>query len=167
MKKKLSSRGVARLVGEHGKKFSGQRRGNPLRKDAVTLALQWQKRYGVAPAITSAIAEYDAARLVGMRDRAYSNFMQGGTSVRRGYDFIFRGKKYQVKANRPSGRQGSRVSLVVKARNYDWDFLVWVLYDREYGMQEAWQWGVRRYVKCFANKEKLRPEDMRRGKRLF
>ena len=32
-----------------------------LRENLVETALQWQKNFGVAPSITSAISEYDAA----------------------------------------------------------------------------------------------------------
>lgn len=67
--------------------------------------------------------------------------MQGKTVVQRGHDFVFNGARYQVKANRPSGKPGSTVTLVSKVKNYDWDFLVWVHYDRLYEIQEAWQWG--------------------------
>jgi len=38
-----------------------------LRSKLVTIALQWQERFGVAPAITSAISELDAAVLAGLR----------------------------------------------------------------------------------------------------
>ncbi len=38
-----------------------------LRDQLVNIALKWQNKYGVAPAITSAIPEYDAAMAVGMK----------------------------------------------------------------------------------------------------
>lgn len=34
-----------------------------LRTALVAIALEWQRRYGVAPAITSAVSEYDARGL--------------------------------------------------------------------------------------------------------
>lgn len=40
-----------------------------LREKLTGIALQWQANYGVAPSITSAIPEYDAAKLVGMSER--------------------------------------------------------------------------------------------------
>ena len=43
-----------------------------LRQQLISIALEWQKRFGVAPAITSALSEYDAAILVGCPEDAYS-----------------------------------------------------------------------------------------------
>ena len=37
-----------------------------LRNKLVNIALDWQENFGVAPSITSAISEYDAAMLIGM-----------------------------------------------------------------------------------------------------
>ncbi len=42
-----------------------------LRKQLVDVALEWEKHFGVAPSITSAISELGAARLVGMSEDAY------------------------------------------------------------------------------------------------
>jgi hypothetical protein len=55
-----------------------------LRKQLVETALQWQKVYGVAPAITSTVSEYDAARMIGMSDDEYSSYMTDKTAVARG-----------------------------------------------------------------------------------
>lgn len=98
-----------------------------LRDRLVLVALEWQRRYGVAPHITAQLSEYDAARLVGMPEDEYSQSRQRDTAVKKGHDFIFNGIRYQIKANRPSGKQGSRVTLVGKARNYEWDRLIWIL----------------------------------------
>ena len=76
-----------------------------LRNKLVDTALQWQERFGVAPSITSAISEYDAALLVGMTENEYSDYMQDKTAVSKGADFIFNKTRYQVKANRPSGKK--------------------------------------------------------------
>ena len=101
-----------------------------LRNKLVDTALQWQERFGVAPSITSAISEYDAALLVGMTENEYSDYMQDKTAVCKGADFIFNKTRYQVKANRPSGKKGSFVTMVPKATNYEWDKLIWILYDK-------------------------------------
>lgn len=138
-----------------------------MRNKLVTLALSWQKKFGVAPSITSAISEYDAAMLVGMTVNQYSKSMINRTAVSPGSDFEFNGILYQVKANRPSGKKGSLVTKVPKARNYNWDKLIWILYDKFYVMQEAWEWDVEDYKKAFANKKRLSPNDYRKGKRLF
>jgi hypothetical protein len=44
----------------------------------------------------------------------------------RGHDFEFKGQRHQVKANRRSGKPGSVVTLVPKAKNFDWDVLIWI-----------------------------------------
>ena len=101
---------------------------NDLRHELVKLSLEWQKIYGVAPHITSVISEYDAAMLLGMPEEEYASYMQDKTAVSKGSDFEYNGKRYQIKANRPSGKPGSKVTIVAKASNYDWDYLIWVLY---------------------------------------
>lgn len=55
---------------------------------------------------------------------------------------------------------------VPKASNYEWDYLVWVLYNTRYEVQEAWQWGVGAYREAFERVKRLSPEHMRRGTRL-
>ena len=55
-----------------------------LRNQLVDIALKWQQKYGVAPAITSSISEYDAAMMIGMSEQEYSDFMQDKTAVNRG-----------------------------------------------------------------------------------
>ena len=74
-----------------------------LRRTLVNTVLEWERRYGVAPAITSAISEYDAALLVGHSPESFGRVCVGRTAVTRGADFCFDGLRYQVKANRPSG----------------------------------------------------------------
>jgi hypothetical protein len=138
-----------------------------LRSRLVASALEWEAKFGVAPAITSAVSEYDAALLVGLSLEEYGTGCVGRTAVSRGHDFIFRNYRYQVKANRPSGKPSSRVTLVSKPKNYDWDFLIWILYDRSYQMQEAWLWSAAQHKLAFASKNRLCPDDMRRGKCLY
>lgn len=137
-----------------------------LRETLVRTALAWQKVYGIAPAITSAVSEYDAAMLVGMHEEEYSDYMQDKTAVARGYDFIFQGSRYQVKANRPSGKPGSRITNAGKARNYEWDVLIWIRYDQQYRIEEAWLWDRELYIAAFDEKKRITPDDMRRGRRL-
>ena len=137
-----------------------------LREQLVSIAIEWQQRFGVAPAITSALSEYDAAMLVGCTDDAYSQHMQGRTAVARGADFTHEGRRYQVKGNRPSGRRGSRVTKVPKAKNYRWDYLIWIHYTTDYKIHEAWLWKVEDYKKAFDSLSRLSPDHMRSGKRL-
>ena len=138
-----------------------------LREKLAEIALQWQVNFGVAPSITSAISEYDAAMLVGMSEREYSDYMKDKTAVNKGVDFIYRDIRYQVKANRPSGKPGSFVTMVPKASNYDWDRLIWILYDKNYVMQEAWEWQVNDYILAFNSIKRLSPNHYRKGKCLY
>jgi hypothetical protein len=137
-----------------------------LRRRLVESALAWEQAFGNAPAITSAVSEYDAAMLVGLAPEQYATAMQGTTTVQKGYDFKFNGKRYQVKANRPSGKPGSPVTLVAKARNYEWDFLVWILYSPTYEVIEAWLWEVSSYRAAFHRVKRLSPAHYRKGMKL-
>ncbi len=109
----------------------------------------------------------DAAAIVGMSDAEYRANCANRTAVTRGYDFLHQGFRYQVKANRPSGRPGSPVTLVGNANNYEWDRLIWILYDKYYVVQEAWEWEVEKYRQQFETATRLSPKDMRRGRVLF
>jgi hypothetical protein len=138
-----------------------------LRARLVSVALEWERTFGVAPQITSAISEYDAARLVGHSDQTFAADCVGRTAVTKGADFTHGGVKYQVKANRPSGKPGSPVTKVGQPSNYDWDRLLWLLYDRFYVLQEAWEWDVEAYRAAFGSRSRVAPADMRLGRRLF
>jgi hypothetical protein len=138
-----------------------------LRDKLVDLALTWERAFGNAPHITAALSELDAARLVGCSIDEYTECMRGATAVRRGHDFEFKGQRYQVKANRPSGKPGSRVTLVAKAKNFDWDVLIWILYDKNYNIQEAWLWEVDPYRQAFESVKRLAPSHYQRGTRLL
>jgi hypothetical protein len=134
-----------------------------LRAALVELALEWERRYGVAPAVTSAISEFDAARLVGHTPESLAIDGVGRTAVTRGVDFRQRGLRYQVKACRPSGKPGSSVTWVPKATNYEWDRLIWLLYDRAFQVLEAWEWTVDDYRRAFDDVKRLSPAHMRKG----
>ena len=138
-----------------------------LRDELVKIALLWQERFGVAPSITNAISEYDAAMLVGMSESEYSDYMKDKTAVNKGSDFVFMNIRYQVKANRPSGKKGSFVTMVPKATNYEWDRLIWILYDKNFVMQEAWEWEVKDYKLAFDNIKRLSPDHYRKGRCLY
>jgi len=139
---------------------------NDLRQQLISTALEWERAFGNAPLITSALSEYDAAMLVGMTREEYSTSMQGTSSVKKGYDFKYSGARYQVKGNRPSGKPGSFVTLVPKVRNYEWDFLIWILYNPRYEIQEAWLWEVSAYKAAFDSIKRLSPAHYRNGKLL-
>ena len=132
----------------------------------MTTALAWQGAYGVAPAITSALSEYDAAKLVKLTDEEYSAAMKGRSAVAKGADFVWQGVRYQVKANRPSGLPRSNVTWAPKATNYEWDVLIWILYDREYRITEAWRWDREPYRTEFHLVKRLSPKHYQRGHKL-
>ena len=138
-----------------------------LRNELVEIALKWQAKFGVSPSITSTVSEYDAAMLVGMSEKEYSEYMKNKTAVKKGSDFVFKNIRYQVKGNRPSGKPGSIVTMVPKATNYEWDRLIWILYDKNYVMQEAWEWNVEEYKSAFDRMKRLSPNDYRKGKCLY
>jgi len=138
-----------------------------LRDLLAQIALEWEKRFAVAPHITADIAEYDAAKLVGTSIRIGKGRTSTDTAVIKGMDFLNKGERCQVKSNRPSGKPGSPVTLVGKASNYDWDKLIWILYNREYKIEEAWQFKRDHYKKCFELKNRLSPQDMRKGSKLL
>ena len=125
-----------------------------LRNKLIDIALLWQENFGVAPSITSAISEYDAAMLIGMPENEYSEYMKDKTAVSKGVDFVFKNTRYQVKANRPSGKKGSPVTMVPKASN-------------NYVMQEAWEWCVKDYRLAFESIKRLSPNHYRKGKCLY
>jgi len=137
-----------------------------LRTRLVGAALEWEQRFGIAPAITSALSEFDAAIRVGHTPESFALQAVGRTAVSRGHDFVFDGVRYQVKANRPSGKPGSFVTLVAKAKNYDWDRLIWILYDQRFQIVEAWLWSVDDYRREFDSSVRLSPNHMRKGTRL-
>ncbi len=138
-----------------------------LRNQLVAIAREWQKKYGVAPAITSSISEYDAAMLVGMTEDDYMKSMAKMTAVNKGHDFKHNGTKYQIKARRSSGRPGSKITNAGKASNYEWHVLIWIRYDKEFVMQEALSWQVDEYKKEFDHKKRISLEDIRQGLQLY
>ncbi|MBL8708457.1 MAG: hypothetical protein JNL25_04635 [Rhodospirillaceae bacterium] len=137
-----------------------------IRAELVDVALRWEARFSVMPAITSQVSEYDAAIMLGMSPDDYIIAMKGRTAVARGYDFEYNQRRYQIKANRPSGKKGSKVTLVGKANNFDWDRLVWILYDRHFDVKEAWEWEVEEYKRVIGNLKRVSPHHMRHGRAL-
>ena len=79
-----------------------------LRTRLVQLSLDWESYFGVAPSITPAISELDGALLVGMNEDSYCSHGQLRTAVSMDTDLISNGIRYQVTANRSSGRRDLR-----------------------------------------------------------
>lgn len=137
-----------------------------LRARLIDAVLEWERLFAVAPSATSAISEFDAALMVGHTPETFAAQARGRTAVSRGTDFVLDGVSYHVKANRPSGKPGSFVTLVAQAGNYEWDRLIWILYDPKFVVQEAWLWTVDDYRREFDALKRLSPNHMRRGVRL-
>ena len=140
---------------------------NQLRDLLLQISLEWERRFAVAPRITDSIAEFDAAKLAGTSLRIGEGRREGDTAVMKGVDFRKGNILYQVKANRPSGKPGSPVTLVGKPKNYNWDKLIWILYDTRYNIQEAWEFTCNKYRGLFQSKKRLSPDDMRKGIKLY
>jgi hypothetical protein len=138
-----------------------------LRAQLVQTARQWEECCGVAPQITNAIAELDAARLVGMTEEKYCADGRKRTAVSGDFDFIHKCLRYEVTGSRPSGKEGSKVSKVSNKLKKDCDLIVWVLYDQCYAMEEAWEFDAENYKRMFANVAHLWPPHMRLGHRLY
>ncbi|NLE06270.1 MAG: hypothetical protein GX638_15905 [Crenarchaeota archaeon] len=137
-----------------------------LRDLLVQVVLEWEKRFAVAPRITADIAEYDAAKLVNTTLRIGEGRKKTDNATTKGYDFLGADNlRYQVKARRP-GPHG-KVRRVPKAKNYDWDKLIWICYDGNFVTQEAWMFEVEVYKSLFESKPRLTPQDMRKGTRLW
>ena len=93
--------------------------------------------------------------------------MQDKKAVNKGWDFIYKDIRYQIKGTRPSGKRGSKVTKVPKAKHYDlWDVLIWVNYDKEYTIKEAWKWDVKHYKETFEFQKRISPDDMSKGENI-
>ena len=142
-----------------------------LRRRLVEIALEWERQFGVAPSITSTLSELDAALLVGMQEDLYCAGGVLRTAVTKDIDFVFRGLRYQVTANRPSGKPGSHVTLVNRKteekRPFGWDRLIRILYNQSYVLTEAWELTVDEYRDWFGPLKRLSPSHMRRGRCLL
>lgn len=155
------------------------------RKTLVAAALDWEMAYGIAPQITSCLSEIDAALLIGMQidphsskqlenaklsdyqlEPTYADIMQGKSAVRKGFDFEFKGKRIQVKANRPSGKPGSKVTLAPKPKNLEWDYLIYMLYKQNYDLLEAWLWSLDDYKKYLEHRKRISPDGYRLGLKI-
>jgi hypothetical protein len=141
-----------------------------IRDQLVQTVLKWEEKFGFFPGqagVTAAVSEYDAATILGLNETEYVMAVKDRSAVGPGYDFMFKKRRVQVKANRPSGREGSAVwNAGPKVKTAHWDILIYILYDKNYVIQEAYQFTPDAYDKLFANKEKLRLCDMRKGDKL-
>jgi hypothetical protein len=142
-----------------------------LRRRLVQVALDWESHFGVTPSVTTAVSELDAAMLVGMKEDTFCADGRLRTAVSKDTDFVCDGIRYQVTANRPSGKKGSPVTLVSqkteKKRAFGWDRIIWILYNRYYVLQEAWEFTAEEYRINFGGLNRLSPDHMRRGRCIY
>jgi hypothetical protein len=138
-----------------------------LRDQLVSITMEWEKKYDIAPRITGSISEYDAAMRIGLTEEEYSSQMQTRTAVSKGHDFIYKSKKYQVKACRPSGKHGSKITWVKKPRNYDWDYFIWMQYNTDYTLKVFYKCNKKSFIDKFGLKNRLSPSDIQEGQKLF
>lgn len=126
---------------------------HPLRLQLINVALEWERQYSVLPRVGDALSEFDAAMLVGHTPETFSQAMIGTTAVQKGFDFCFENSRYQVKHNRPSGKKGSKVTNAGKVTsNFEWDILIYVLYNERFEIQGAWKWGLKTYQAAFGDR---------------
>lgn len=142
-----------------------------LRDKLVSIVLEWEREFGCFPGqagVTAAVSEYDAAILLGCSEADYAGCLKKRTAVSKHYDFeTADGRKVQVKANRPSGKPGSKVwNAGPKVDSSGWDLLVYILYDPNYNREEAWKFTGEEYERLFGNKKTLTLVDMRQGTSL-
>jgi len=143
---------------------------HPLRQQLVEVALQWERHYSVLPRVGDALSEFDAAMLVGHTPETFSKAMVGTSAVQKGFDFRWESTRYQVKHNRPSGKKGSKVTNAGNVTtNFEWDILVYVLYNEFFEIQEVWQWDAETYQKAFDSRSQKRIslKEMQKGKSLL
>ena len=142
-----------------------------IRDQLVQMILKWEYLFGFFPGqagITAAISEYDAAiKILKHSETEYKASIAGRVAVSRGYDFIFNNKRIQVKANRPGRHRGATVwNAGKKVKTDGWDTLIYILYDEDYEIQEAYQFDSETYERKFSDRTSLRLEDMREGENL-
>jgi hypothetical protein len=143
---------------------------HPLRQQLVEVALQWERSYSVLPRVGDALSEFDAAMFVGHTPETFSKEMVGTTAVQKGFDFRWESTRYQVKHNRPSGKKGSKVTNSGKVTtNFEWDVLVYILYNERFELQEVWQWEIDAYQKAFGltGQKNIRLKEMQKGQSLL
>lgn len=54
-----------------------------------------------------------------------------------------------------------------KKKPFGWHRLIWMLYDRSYILQEAWEFTADEYREKFEHLTRLSPTHMRQGRSLF
>jgi hypothetical protein len=140
-----------------------------LRDRLVETAIEWQEKYGVSPRvspiITPAIAEYDAARIIGISEEEYAELERDRHLA---FNFIYKGKRYRTRGSRQKSLSERPEGTVIyeKPKDFEWDCFIFILYRKSYVIEEAWLWEVASYKEFFYQNDKMSFSDMRQGKYL-
>ena len=137
-----------------------------IRRELIKSSLEWAAAFGLTPAIIGELGEVDAAYLLSKSPKMAKNILLARTPRQKGYDLLIDHQRIQVKATRSSGLPGSTITRIQKPRNDMWDLIVWINYNRDFHLQEAWLWTRRAYLKKFSQSHRISPEEFRKGKRL-
>jgi hypothetical protein len=140
-----------------------------LRDRLADVALEWENKYGVSlgtsPRVTPAIAEYDAARLIGVSEEKYGELDRGRGNA---FYFIYKGKRYRTRGSRHESLSERPEGTVIyeKPTDFEWDYFIFILYRKSYVIEEAWLWEAASYKEFFDQNDKMSFNDMRQGKYL-
>ena len=156
---------TAHSIGTEDDHYNQQIDFESLRSRLCESALNWQEKYRTIPHIMSAISEYDAARIIGMSEEEYAERRRGRGPT----DFVHGGNRYRVRGLRREEGGGRPNSLVIHRRptNYEWDYFIFILYNKSYEIREAWIWCAASYREYFDRNDNMTLNDMRLGENLL
>ncbi|MEO5330417.1 MAG: hypothetical protein H7839_00210 [Magnetococcus sp. YQC-5] len=141
---------------------------NRIRDNLVSVALEWQDKYGVSPVNLNVIAGWDAAILAGMSDEDYASYqMERKYQSLREVDFVYHRQKILVKAFRQIIPLEFGMKYVSKPLQTEWNLIIFILYDSYYSIIGAWQMSHEEYMLKLGDQEKLTPEDYQKGKKIY
>jgi len=128
-------------------------------KDFLKSVLELEKKFGITSRITGGLGEYDAAMQLGFSEKEYSDYMEKVAPVRADYDFEYKGKKYQVKAHHPASVKITTaifsIPALLKYKKYKWDYLIYIVYDKEYAIERMKRIGRKKFEKEYGNRMSL------------
>jgi hypothetical protein len=153
-------------LSEEDSHYGQQMNVESLRDRLCEVASKWEEKYRARLSIISAIAEFDAARIIGLSEEEYVERERGG---RFSSGFIFREMRYRVMGTQRKElgeRPGSTV-IHKKPTNYDWDYLIWIRYNKLFVIEEVWRWNVVAYKEYFHQRDSMTLNDMRLGENLL
>ena len=131
------------------------------REQLISQSLAWESAFGKSPSITGELGEIDAIFSLGFLTPETLRKRRSASAVKSKSDFEVNGLRYQVKANRPSGRPGSKVTKIGVPKPDGWDELLWVLYNKDYRVQEFWKIDHRTFWQALGGNKHLRPKIIR------